>query len=71
MWSGEGVSSEGVSSAVYGQRIECVGEFGSGTTTLRSGSPCEVEYSHSSAYLVCVQQLLSGFTDQNLAVSIR
>ena len=58
-------------SAVYGQRIECVGEFGSGTTTLRSGSPCEVEYSHSSAYLVCVQQLLSCFTDQNLAVSIR
>ena len=54
---------------VYGQTLECVCDHGA-----RSGSksgPSGVVYSHSSAYLVCVTQLLAGFTDQNLSASLR
>ena len=56
-------------SGVYGQKLELVGGYmsHSGSTS----SPGHVEYSHSSAYLVCVKQLLTDFTDQNLAVAIR
>ena len=53
----------------YGQTLECVCDRGA-----RSGSksgPPGVVYSHSSAYLVCVSQLLTGFTDQNLSAPLR
>ena len=62
-WNGD--SSE----SVYGQTLEYMCSHGD-----HSGSkagPSGMEYSHSSAYLVCVNQLLTGFTDQNLAISMR
>ena len=58
---------------MFGQRVECVGRCEDGSTSGRdSRSPGNVmEYSQSSAYLVCVKQLLSSFNDQNLAESVR
>ena len=54
--------------SLYGQKLECIGvDSGTGTDSSTAG----IKYSHSSAYLVCVKELLTGFTDQNLVVSIR
>ena len=65
--------SEGGCDGVFGQRVECVGRCEDGPTSGRgSRSPSSImEYSQSSAYLVCVKQLLSSFNDQNLAESVR
>lgn len=54
---------------VYGQRVECVKRCEGGDVT-GSDSP-GLEYSQSSAYLVCVKQLLPSFTDQNITDSLR
>ena len=61
--------SRGGCEGVYGQRVECVGRC----EGVESASPSNntMEYSQSSAYLVCVKQLLSSFHDQNLPESVR
>ena len=57
------------SERVFGQTLDCVCDHGSHSGS-KSGPP-GVVYSHSSAYLVCVTQLLPGFTDQNLSSPLR
>ena len=54
---------------VCGQKLECVSAHKACSSS--TSDPTVVEYSHSSAYLVCVNQLLTGFTEQNLDVSVR
>ena len=54
--------------SVYGQGLECFDHHCAGSS---SDPIARVKYSHSSAYLVCVKQLLTGFSDQNLSVSLR
>lgn len=56
-------------SDVYGQRLECVNRHKSHTGA--DPTTTTVKYSNSSAYMVCVKELLSTFADQNLAVSLR
>lgn len=58
------------SDCVCGQKLECVSAHEAPSSSV-SDPATVVEYSHSSAYLVCVHQLLTGFTEPNLAVSVR
>lgn len=57
-------------SCEYGQRLECVSGHESHSSS-SSDSRTVVEYSNSSAYMLCVKQLLPSFTDQNIAASLR
>lgn len=54
---------------VCGQKLECLSAHKACSSSTSDSTV--VEYSHSSAYLVCVNQLLTGFTEQNLDVSVR
>ena len=67
VWGGEGGGGDcgETSEGVYGQRLKCTRKSES------EDSACDVEQSYSSAYLVSVQQLLSDFTGENLAVPVR
>ena len=62
VWNGD--------SSGCGQRLELVSGH-----EAHSGSSLDpatvVEYSNSSAYMVCVKQLLPRLTDQNISVSLR